>query len=173
MAFTAASAAIWADLRSGSVASPSANRSASSSAVRLRSSESDRQTLRQQATAKRRNFRPLASPFRNRSIFVGSVQASHSASVMAIPSVIVRGREDVPVADDVGELVSRPAERRPFLVRLEGESVAHGIRPDPVRSRMGAEVDPATGVGGVPVYVINAQPAAQSLTLTRSNVGLA
>src|ERR1700733_10804004 len=37
---------------------------------------------RQHATANSRNFRSLAFPRRNSSITVGSVQASHSASVM-------------------------------------------------------------------------------------------
>jgi hypothetical protein len=56
---------------------------------------------------------------------------------------------------------TRRCERRPLRVRTEGETVAHRIQPDPVGSRMGAEVDPATVVGGVPVHVVDAQVAAQ------------
>src|SRR5262249_12658175 len=70
--------------RSDSSANPSRIRSISITASRSRS-RSIHQTLRQQVTAKSRSLRSLAFPRRKSSIFSGSVQVSHSVSVMASP----------------------------------------------------------------------------------------
>lgn len=66
---------------------PSANRSATSSAFRLRQSASKCQILRQQAQANNRNFRSLASYITVSSISEGFVHCNHltSASVTMPP----------------------------------------------------------------------------------------
>src|SRR5947208_9446985 len=52
-------------------------------AVRLRSSWRKGKIRRQQATANRRNFRSVALPRNSGNILFGSVQPSHSCSVMS------------------------------------------------------------------------------------------
>src|SRR5436305_1984969 len=62
--------------------SPSANRSATSTALRLRGSVISDQIRRQQAQAKSRNLRSLVFPSRKSNITWGSSQTSQSASVI-------------------------------------------------------------------------------------------
>jgi hypothetical protein len=82
---SAACAALMARSRSCSVASPSASRSATSTAVRLRSSVRRPQILRQQAQANNRRLRSLTSPHRKTSISCGSSHANHSCSSTPSP----------------------------------------------------------------------------------------
>src|SRR5438309_10348313 len=70
---------------SPSDASPSAYLSAVSTAVLASTSVMKSQTQRQHAQAKSRNFLALPAPFTKLSISPGSVQASHSVSVIAPP----------------------------------------------------------------------------------------
>src|SRR5260370_42010758 len=78
-----ASAAALAVANSIKVVSPSAKRSPTSTAWRLRSSVRNGQIFRQQAHPNTRNLRSLTLPRRNFSIGCGSVQARHSSSVIA------------------------------------------------------------------------------------------
>jgi hypothetical protein len=81
-----------AEIRLSSVTLPSTHSSAISTAFRLRWSVNKCHRLRQQAAPNSRNFRSLTLPRRNSSIFSGSLQASHSASVTVfsplVPSVV-------------------------------------------------------------------------------------
>src|SRR5262249_33309539 len=86
-----------ADFNSPTVARPSANRSATSTARRLSSWSSLPQRRRPSAQANRRSFRSLARPRRRWSIGSGSAHASHSASVMA-PSARPVGVALVPMS---------------------------------------------------------------------------
>src|SRR5262249_26017289 len=95
-------------------ATRSANPSATSTARRKHASARKSQTWRQQAQPNNLILRSLALPNRDLSMLGGSSQASHSDSVMLGASIVVRGPEEVPVADDVRAMVSRPAERRPL-----------------------------------------------------------
>lgn len=112
-------AAFRAASRSLSVASPSANRSSVSTALRTGSSSSRRQTRRQQAQANSRNFRSLAAgvPARKPSMVFGLSQVCHSASVidwtspalMPSPSTVPHATRTVkPRAAGTGRVASSP-----------------------------------------------------------------
>jgi hypothetical protein len=92
---------------------PSAKRSATSTALRLSASFSRGQTRRQHATASSRIFRSLALPRRNSSIGAGSLQASHSASVIGValhpPMLHDRRRRGEPPATETRPM---PCRRR-------------------------------------------------------------
>src|SRR5215475_3533476 len=90
----AASAAARAGANSTKVVSPSAKRSPTSTAWRLRSSVRNRQVSRQQAQASRRSLRSLALPRRDSSIAVGSVQANHSVPVTVVTPGFSQGQVD-------------------------------------------------------------------------------
>src|SRR5687767_14960817 len=91
----ASAALCLAASNSPAVASPSANRSATATALRDRSSASRCQTTwRQQAQAKSRTLRELALPRKWASIGLGSVQSCHSASVT--PLLLVQQQVNYP-----------------------------------------------------------------------------
>src|SRR5262245_36112215 len=69
--------------RASSPASPSAYASATAKARRLRGSVRKGQRRRQQAQANSRSLRSFTLPLRNASIFSGSAEVSHSASVIS------------------------------------------------------------------------------------------
>src|SRR5262249_34181143 len=71
--------------RDAGLSVPSATRSPASISARYCGSDSRCWTRRQAAAMSSLNFRLLTLPRRNPSIAAGSVQASHSASVMASP----------------------------------------------------------------------------------------
>src|SRR5262249_33719517 len=97
----ASQAAVPAMESSSSLACPSAYRSATSTALLLRSSARSGQTLRQQATAKRRSFRSLSLPSlrSHLSSFSGSLQLSQSDSVTG--SLLPQQQVYHPTAPDV------------------------------------------------------------------------
>jgi len=98
----AAAAALDAASNSSGHATPSIYLSATSTAVRVGSLVTDSgSNSRQQAKAKSLSFRSLAFPFRNSSIAAGSVQANHSFSVMAVPSLPARQQIQTPTTPDV------------------------------------------------------------------------